>query len=79
MPKAAAIPAATTPAPYSPPIAIKVAAAALEVLVEDAVGVDAPEAPDEVGVAVAEELLLDETTATNALELVWPQLASSSD
>jgi len=73
------MPAATTPAPYSPPIAIKVAAAALEVLVEDVVGADAPDAVEEVGVAVAEELLLLDGTATNLPGSLWPQLAISSD
>jgi hypothetical protein len=39
-PKAAATPMATTPEPYSRPIAIIVAAAALDVLVEEGAGVE---------------------------------------
>ena len=59
MPKAAATPAARTPEPYSRPIAIIVAPAALEEEV-DAPLVEAAPAPVDVGAA----LELDEVVAT---------------
>jgi len=77
-PKAAATPAATTPAPYSPPMANMVAAAPVEVLEEAEVAAVAPEAPEEVGLELAEELLL-EAGATNLFGSRWPQLVFSSE
>jgi hypothetical protein len=72
-PKAAATPTATTPEPYSRPIAIIVAAAALE-LEEDA-------AVEEVLAAVAEALAELElelvVTAVKSVRLRCPQFAAS--
>lgn len=71
MPKAAATPAATIPAPaYSPPTANMVAAAPLEEVEVAEAATLAPEAEDEVAVAAAEELLLLEATATKSSGLL---------
>lgn len=75
-PKAAATPMATTPDPYSRPIAIMVAAAALDVEVDDAVAelpLAAAELPLEaVGVAVAE---LELVVAAAAVKFVAESFA----
>jgi hypothetical protein len=74
-PKAAATPTATTPDPYSRPKASIVAAAALDDE-EDGAVEPVLVAAVAVGVAEAEELLVDEAAAVKLVVLRVPQLLS---